>query len=343
MRILLAIVVSILSLTSLVAAAEKKIVVTGTSRHWWALNDEAVAGFREAAGDARFVVARGREALAREIADADGLVGGLPRDLFAEAKRLKWVQTYSAGVEAYHQWPQFVDSEVVLTNCKIVQGPTIADHAMGMLLAFTRGLAHYIPARTKEEWDRSPEGLIELEGKTAVVIGFGGIGSEIARRARAFGMNVIGVDPKDIPAGAAGGRMIYPDQLDEVLPEADVVFVAAPHTRASEGMIGPRQFELMKKGSYFIAVSRGKLYDMPSLVKALDSRKLAGAGVDVTDPEPLPKGHPLWEFPNVIITPHIASQSPGSRARRLAVVRNNIERFVQGRPLLNVVDKAKGY
>ena len=343
MRILLAVVVFVLPLTSLLTAADKKIVITGTPRHWWALNDEAVAQFREAAGDAEIVVALGREALASEIADADGVVGGIPRDLFAAAERLKWVQSYSAGVEGYHHWPQFVDSEVVLTNCKIVQGPTIADHALGMLVAFTRGLVHYIPNRTKEEWNRSREGLIELEGKTAVVIGFGGIGSEIARRARAFGMKVIGVDPKDIPAGSSDVRMIYPDQLDMVLPEADVVFVAAPHTRASEGMMGPTQFELMKKGSYFIAVSRGKLYDMPSLVKALDSRRLAGAGVDVTDPEPLPKDHPLWKFPNAIITPHIASQAPGSRARRVAVVRNNIERFVQGRPLLNVVDKAKGY
>ena len=343
MRMLLAIVVTILSLTSLVTAAEKKIVIAGMSRYSWALTDDAIEQFRGAAGDAEIVVARGREALARELADADGVVGGLPRDLFVTATQLKWVQTFSAGVEAYHHWPQFVDSDIVLTNCKIVQGPTIADHAMGMLLAFTRGLARYIPDRTKEEWDRSSEGLIELEGKTAVVIGYGGIGSEIARRARAFGMKVIGVDPKDIPSGSPDGRMIYPDQLDEVLPQADVVFVAAPHTRASEGMMGPTQFELMKKGSYFIAVSRGKLYDMPSLVKALDSRKLAGVGVDVTDPEPLPKGHPLWKFPNAIITPHIASQSPGSRTRRLAVVRNNIERFVRGRPLLNVVDKAKGY
>ena len=238
MRILLAVVVFVLPLTSLLTAADKKIVITGTPRHWWALNDEAVAQFREAAGDAEIVVALGREALASEIADADGVVGGIPRDLFAAAERLKWVQSYSAGVEGYHHWPQFVDSEVVLTNCKIVQGPTIADHALGMLLAFTRGLVHYIPNRTKEEWNRSREGLIELEGKTAVVIGFGGIGSEIARRARAFGMKVIGVDPKDIPAGSSDVRMIYPDQLDMVLPEADVVFVAAPAYARKRGHDG---------------------------------------------------------------------------------------------------------
>jgi phosphoglycerate dehydrogenase-like enzyme len=108
-------------------------------------------------------------------------------------------------------------------------------------------------------------------------------------------------------------------------------------------MIGPKQFELMKNGSYFIAVSRGGLYDLDGLVRALDSRRLAGAGVDVTDPEPLPKGHPLWKFENAIITPHIAGRSDKDRARMVGTIKENIRRFVAGKPLLNVVDKQKGY
>jgi phosphoglycerate dehydrogenase-like enzyme len=137
--------------------------------------------------------------------------------------------------------------------------------------------------------------------------------------------------------------MVPPDQLDTVLPEADVVFVAAPLTPESEGMMGPRQFGLLKNGSYFIAVSRGRLYNTEALVKALDARRLAGAGLDVTNPEPLPKGHALWRFPNVIITPHIAGQSDLVEGRRMALLKENVARFVQGRPLLNVVDKQKGY
>jgi phosphoglycerate dehydrogenase-like enzyme len=128
-----------------------------------------------------------------------------------------------------------------------------------------------------------------------------------------------------------------------VLPQADVVFVSAPHTPQSENMMGPRQFELVKKGSYFIAVSRGKLYDTGALVKALDSQHIAGAGLDVTNPEPLPKGHALWKFDNVIITPHVASQAPGSHRRRINVIRENIGRFARGETMLNVVDKEKGY
>jgi phosphoglycerate dehydrogenase-like enzyme len=156
-------------------------------------------------------------------------------------------------------------------------------------------------------------------------------------------MDVIGVDPEDIPYTPFLKKIVKPDQLNEVLPEADVVFVAAPHTPLSHKMMGPSQFDAMKQGSYFIAVSRGGLYDLPALVKALDGRKLAGAGVDVTDPEPLPKGHPLWKFDNAIITPHIAGRSDKDRARMVGTIKENIRRFADGRPLLNVVDKQKGY
>ncbi|MGH9672269.1 MAG: D-2-hydroxyacid dehydrogenase [Bryobacteraceae bacterium] len=326
----------------LLPAADRKIVITGTQQHWWAFTDDALRQYREAGKDVDIVVAKPGDEFAREIADADAVIGGISRALFPKAKKLKWVQSYSAGVEDY-QWKEFIDSSVVLTNCKIVQGPTIADHAMALLLALTRDLHRFYQERSREEWNRAGEGLTELQDMTAVVIGVGGIGSQIAQRAHGFGMKVIGVDPKDIPPGATVSRMVYPDQLNSVLPLADVVFVSAPLTPQSERMIGPRQFDLMKKGSYFIAVSRGRLYDTAALVRALDSRKLAGAGLDVTDPEPLPKGHPLWKFPNVMITPHVASQSPGSHRRRTAVIRENIVRFVRGEPLINVVDKRKGY
>jgi len=161
--------------------------------------------------------------------------------------------------------------------------------------------------------------------------------------ARAFGMTVIGVDPKDMPFNPDVSRMVTPDRLDTVLPLADVVFISAPHTPQSEGMVGPKQFELMKKGAYFIAVSRGKVYNTEALVKALDERRLAGAGMDVTNPEPLPKGHALWKFENVIITPHIATLSDGVGARYHELVLDNVARFSKGEPLRNLVDKIKGF
>jgi D-2-hydroxyacid dehydrogenase (NADP+) len=280
------------------------------------------------------------------VATADGVIGGVNKEQFAAAKKLQWVQAISAGVEAYSFWPEFVKSNVQLTNCKVVQGPTIADHAFAMLLALTRGLHEYIPNRSKRDWGNRtslPEGMTELPGMTAVIVGAGGIGTQIAQRAHGFGMNVIGVDPKDMPVSNYFSEMVPPDRLDEVLPRADVVFVAAPLTPQSERMIAGRQFDAMKRGAYFIAVSRGKLYDKQALVKALDSKKLAGAGLDVTDPEPLPAEDSLWNFPNVVITPHIASAAEGSNQRRIGVIEDNIRRFANGVALTHVVDKAKGY
>jgi phosphoglycerate dehydrogenase-like enzyme len=334
----------LLSTAAVLGAAEKKIVINALNDHnGWAFTDEALSEYRSAAGQsADIVLARSPMDLARETANADGVVGGLSRDLFLKAKKLKWLQTYSAGVEGY-RWPEFINGDVVLTNCKIVQGPNIADHAMALLLAMTRGLTRFSEDKRKETWNREGYDLLELQNMTAVVIGVGGIGSQIAQRAHGFGMKVIGVDPKDLPPNINISRMVYPSELDNVLPLADVVFVSAPLTPESRQMMASRQFDLMKKGSFFVAVSRGGLYDHSALVKALDSQRLAGAGLDVTDPEPLPQGHPLWKFPNVVITPHVAGNSPGSYARRREVFKENIGRFVRNEPLRNVVDKQKGY
>jgi phosphoglycerate dehydrogenase-like enzyme len=235
------------------------------------------------------------------------------------------------------------NSNIVLTNNKIVQGPEIADHALAMLLMLSRDLYILYRNDAKQDWDPKSFHGIELNGKTAVVIGVGGVGMQIAIRASAFGMNVIGVDPEDKPFVPFLKKVVKPDQLDDVLPEADVVFISAPDTPKSHKMMGARQFELMKRHSYFIAVSRGGIYDMDGLVKGLDEKRLAGAGVDVTDPEPLPRDHALWRFPNVIITPHIAGRSDEDAGRMVGTIEENLRRFVAGKPLINVVNKQKGY
>jgi phosphoglycerate dehydrogenase-like enzyme len=283
-----------------------------------------------------------KQALFKEVADADAIIGAPSGEVINAAKKLKWLQITSAGVAPYLT-PEVVNSDIVMTNAKTLSAPAIADHGFGMLLALTRNLNHFIAAQSAEKWDRKNYELQELEGKTALVVGTGGIGSQVARRAKAFGMTVIGVDPKEFPPRLSFDKMVYPDRLDQVIPEADVVFLCVPHTKESEKMYGPSQFERMKRGSYFIALSRGKVYDLGALVKALDSKHLAGAGVDVTDPEPLPKGNALWGFDNVIITPHVATQGEGGTLRRIELYNDNIARFAAGEQLLNVVDKKKGY
>jgi phosphoglycerate dehydrogenase-like enzyme len=317
---------------------QPKIVVAG-------LTAAEVSELAQAA-EANFVPVEDAAEALRQISDADALLGMCSQELVRAGNKLRWIQVYSAGVDRY-RFPELLSSDITLTNLKILQGPEIADHALALLLVLTRRLNDLIPRREAQEWPiqefRTTRRPIELHGKTAVVIGFGGIGTQIGQRAAAFGMKVIAVDPKDIPFLFFMDRAVRPDQLHEVLPLADVVFMAVPHTPESERMMGNAEFELMKQGSYFIAVSRGMTYDKGALVKALDEKRLAGAGLDVTDPEPLPKGDPLWEFENVVITPHIAGQSDHILDRRQALLKENVRRFVEGKPLRHIVDKQKGF
>lgn len=306
---------------------------------------EDVAAWQAASSKVKLVPIT-RDTVMDHIAEADAFIGSIKPAEVRAGKKLKWVQSMSAGVERVLHLSGGDDlrnSDIVLTNNQIVQGPEIADHAMAMLLTLTRRIPKFIANRQSETWQGRPYDGIELNGKTALVVGVGGIGSQIALRAWAHGMTVIGVDPEDMPYSPFVKEVVKPDRLDEVVPKADVIFMAAPWTRESAKMMGASQFANMKRDSYFIAVSRGGLYDLDSLVKALDSRRLAGAGVDVTDPEPLPKGHALWKFDNAIITPHIAGRSDLDRGRMMSTVTENIRRFAAGLPLLNVVDKQKGY
>lgn len=326
---------SLILCVSLLPAQTKKI-----------LADPTIAKELQSVSSKARIVPVTKETVMNEIADADAFVGTITPELVRAGKKLQWVQIMSAGAELAlfrSGGDDLKNSNIVLTNNQIVQGPEIADHALAMLLTMTRGLNVAIENRKKELWPRGGYTGIELAGRNAVVIGLGGIGQQIALRAWAFGMNVTGVDPEDIPYSPFWKKVVKPDMLNEVIPDADVVFISAPHTPMSHKMMGPSQFDLMKKGSYFIAVSRGGIYDLPALVKALDSKQLAGAGVDVTDPEPLPQGHALWKFDNVLITPHIAGRSDKDRARMVGTIKENVARFVDGKPLINVVDKQKGY
>jgi phosphoglycerate dehydrogenase-like enzyme len=293
----------------------------------------------------RLVSAEQTDLVAR-AAECSGVVGlGGPdvADMVRAGSGLRWVQVGSAGVERYVSVPELRDSEIVLTNAQIIQGPEIADHAFGLLLALTRDIKFFV-GQMAAGWERrSRLPMIELRGRTALIIGLGGIGTQVAQRAAAFGMRVLAVDPEDVPIHRDVAYVGKPDELDALIPQADVVFSCVPRTSRSEGMLGRKQFDAMKKGVYVINVSRGAIIDTDALVAALSSGKVAGAGLDVTEPEPLPAGHPLWRMPNVVITPHVAGRSDRIEERRLELFRENIERFVTGRPLRNVVDKKLGY
>jgi D-2-hydroxyacid dehydrogenase (NADP+) len=280
------------------------------------------------------------------IESVNAWFGGISEEQFKKTKNLKWVQSPSAGVEHY-LFPAMMESRVLITNAKGCYGPAIGEHTIGLLFSLTRKLASQANNMNEGKWER-PQDMVEMKGMTMGIVGLGGIGSQVARRARAMDMKVIAVDivPKykeQIGDICDDVRLVQDSGLEWLLSSADVVVSAAPHTKVSEGMFGKDEFGRMKKGSYFINVSRGKLVKTQALFSALKSGHLAGAGLDVTDPEPLPPDHELWKQPNVIITSHISGQSQYSSGRMQDVFAENVRRYVHGLPMLNQVDKELGF
>ncbi|WP_435895943.1 D-2-hydroxyacid dehydrogenase [Oceaniferula spumae] len=268
-------------------------------------------------------------------------------EFLAKATNLRWVQVPSAGVDRYLGIKPLIENDdIVMTNARGVHGPAIADHAMAMLLTLTRNLQHYAEMQKQGKWNRRGGGTsqsIALQGKTMLVVGLGGIGSEIAQRANGFGMNVIGTRRSDKPSPDYITKVGKPKDLLAMLPEADVVALAVPLTDETKDLLDAKAFAAMKKGAYLINIARGKVVNTEAMMQSLKSGKLAGACLDVTDPEPLLADHPLWKQANVIITPHIASRAEVTDERRSALLVENLRRFGAGEPLLNCVDKKAGY
>jgi phosphoglycerate dehydrogenase-like enzyme len=265
-------------------------------------------------------------------------------------KGLRWIQVGSAGMEK-DQLPELADSKVVLTDARRVYGPPVADQAFALLLNLTRGLPAAARPRGGEKlareftkWDGLKDNVRpqELHGKMMLVVGLGGIGTQVSRRAHTFGMRVMAIDPRDLERPAFVFSLDKPARLMELLPKADVVVLACPLTAETRGLIGAKQLAAMKKTAYLINVARGGLVKTADLVAALKDGRIAGAGLDVTDPEPLPDDHPLWQLANVVICPHTGGLSPEGRDRQWRLWRENVRRFVAGERLLCVVDRQKG-
>jgi phosphoglycerate dehydrogenase-like enzyme len=239
------------------------------------------------------------------------------------------------------------DSKAVLTNTDGVSGPQAADQAFALLLALTRGVVP--PGKsggvTAEAWEklRREARPQELHGKTMLVVGLGGLGTQVSRRAHAFGMRVRALDPRDLERPAFVFSLDKPAKLTELLPTADVVALACPLTDATRGLLGAKQLAAMKKTAYLINVARGELVDTAALAEALTRKRIAGAGLDAVTPGPPPADSPLWSLPNLLLSPHVADRSPEGRARRWRLYRENVRRFAAGEPLLCVIDKGRGY
>jgi cyclase len=295
-----------------------------------------LAELKQIAPEVEFIPARSADDAAEVVKDADAILGFCTADIVKAGKNLRWIQYGSAGVEKV-LFDDLVKSPIVLTNAQRIYGPQVADQAFALLLTLTRGI------RPLPGTEPTTANLTELHGKTMVVVGLGGVGTQIARRAWAFGMRVRAVDPRDMERPAFVFSLDKPAKLDELLPAADVVVLACPLTAETRGMFDAKKFQAMKKTAYFINIARGGLVSTEALATALEKKHLAGAGLDVSDPEPLPEEHPLRKLANVVISPHSGGQSPEGRERQWRLFRENVRRFVEGEPLLCVVDKAKGY
>jgi phosphoglycerate dehydrogenase-like enzyme len=320
-----------------------------------AVSGQRLSRIQEAAGAMAVVQAHDENHAVTEIADADALFGYLTPDMLRAAHKLRWTQSPTASMEKY-LYPELVQSSVIVTNMRGIFSDVIADHVFGFILCFAKNLHTYIRRQSAGVWHalgREPNELpgyggpgevhpsdhsaMTLADCTLGVVGLGGIGAETARRGLAFGMNVLGIDPKaEAPEGVT---LFRPERLDDLLAQSDFVVIAAPHTPQTYKLINRQKLQRMKRTAYLINVGRGVIVDLADLTAALQAGEIAGAGLDVFEIEPLPAGHPLWGMPNVIVTPHTAAASPRVAKRHLETLLDNVRRFLAGQPLRNVVDK----
>ena len=294
---------------------------------------------REAIPDMQINLVRSMGEAMEVIGEVDAAFGNIAPELFEKANNLRWIACPQAGPRSGYYHQALIDSDVTVTNTREIYNDHISAHVMSYLLAFARGLHVYIPRQLQREWTPDYE-TIHLPDSTAVVIGIGGIGAETARLCSEFGMTVIGVDPRAAEPTPGVTEIHRPAALDNVLPRGDFVIVTVPETPETQGMFAKEQFRRMKSSAFFINIGRGATVVLDDLAEALGEGQLAGAGLDVFQTEPLPSDHPLWSIPGVLITPHVAGRGPYLEERRTALFLENCQRFDQGRPLKNVVDKA---
>jgi phosphoglycerate dehydrogenase-like enzyme len=306
------------------------------------LTEAQLGRIREAAGDAAVVVATDKERVNWEVRDADVVFGQFNADLFERGGQLRWVQTLGAGVDGL-LFEDFVNSDIVLTSDKGYVGPHLAEHAFALLLAITRGIARSVRERTWSNRLSLRAECWELTDRTMGIVGLGGTGREVARRAAAFGMRVVAVDPEPVARPAEVESLWRMDRFPDLLRESDAVVICAPLTHETRGLFNLDAFRQMKRSAILVNVTRGAIVDDASLLQALRDGLIAAAGLDVTPIEPLPPGHPLWTMDNVVITPHAAGASPRRMDRVVDLFCRNLVSLRQSAPLESVIDKRKGY
>ena len=306
------------------------------------MEERLIERIRGAADEVEVILPQSQAEALEAMPGVAVVFGGLNREMFRRAERLRWVQTWGAGVDGM-LYPEFVASDVILTSAKGTVGIHLAEQAMALLLGLTRGIAWAV---RKPNWDqRMPirQASWELIDRTMGIVGLGGTGRDLAVRAHGFGMRILAVDPEAVEVPGCVEACWGMDRFYDLLSESDVVAVCAPLTPDTEGMFDREAFRRMQRHALLINVTRGKLMDEAALMEALEQGLIGGAGLDVTPQEPLPADHPLWRMDNVLITPHVAGGSPNRDERLVDLFCENLRRLLAGEPMLSVIDKNKGY
>jgi D-2-hydroxyacid dehydrogenase (NADP+) len=286
--------------------------------------------------------------LPAELPDTDIFVGySLRAKQLRDAKKLKWLHSTAAGV-AQLMYPELRDSGILVTNPSGVFSVPMAEHTMGLLLALARNFPDSVRQQDRANWSQQelwdkPQHLAEVNGQVLLIVGYGSIGRELAKRAKAFEMRVWGVTRSGEGDGEHAERIFPASQLHQALPEADYVVMAAPETAETKQLIGAAELAKMKRGARLINVGRGSLLDEEALIRALESATLGGAAIDVAQTEPLPGDSPLWKAPNLLITPHTSALSDRLWKRQTSLLVELLERWFDGRDMFNRVDLKRGY
>jgi phosphoglycerate dehydrogenase-like enzyme len=296
--------------------------------------------------DIEFLMRTDREALIAAAPQADIIfTKSLPAEAARVADKLRWIQAGTAGVNHLLS-DELLARDFLLTNARGAHGEPMSELMLAMMLAFATGLNALIRAQVGSGPRRIQESVrrnkFELQGQTLCVIGLGDIGGTLARKARGLGMRVLGVRRSGAPFAHAD-EVFYPDELLTVLPQSDHVALCLPLNEETRGIIGEDELRAMCPTAFIYNVGRGASIDAQALLRALREGWIAGAGLDVTDPEPLPEDSPLWSMPNVLLSQHTSGSSPYNADRITAIFADNLERYLQGEPLMNVVDKTLGY
>ncbi len=294
--------------------------------------------------DINFMIPKDENEFSRYLNDADVLFGSVDNDQYKTAENLKWIQYQGSGVNWIFSVKDLINDNVPVTNTRGAHASTIAEHSMGLLIALARGFYPLFLDQHNHIWRRPlQEPAVGLFGLSLGILGFGMIGQALGERASAFGMDVYTCDINTNESRQYIKEKFDISQLDQFLLKINILIITVPLTKDTEGMIGLKEAGLLKKPSYIIAVSRGGVVKEDELCEALRRNLLTGAALDVQVEKPVPPSSPLWDTPHLIITPHCSGESSQTNQMVLDIFSENLSRFLEGRPLINVVDKRKGF